>query len=229
MGEITLVATKIPDLLPSLHRSPGIHVSDVIHYICEKTGIFKDPIERDEDDPDMTWMQLGCALEDAIARRFAKAYPGRYIRIGELEEDGLYLTPDLWDQIDKVDTEIKFAWMSSRHEPDSTKMKRYWWQVMAYCYVLETLRGRLIVVHAVGDWGANRAPVANTWEQTFTRGELRRNWDMLKSTAETTDFYNWLREHSSLDRKIQYAKMIAKKKARAKAAAIAKGLEFYHR
>jgi hypothetical protein len=174
-----LVSEGMPDLLPMTGRSPGIHVSDVIHDLCVSLGHYE---PGDFDGPAMTRMQLGCALEHAIVHRFALDSPDRYVQPGELELDGLYGTPDLLDLEDGADTEIKLTWMSSRHDPDSEKLWRYWVQIKAYCRMLELTLGRLHVCHVMGDYKGS-GPVYRVWEREFTHQELLENWAMLRSRA----------------------------------------------
>lgn len=195
MGEITRISSSIPNLLPMRDRSPGIHVSEIIHYLCVQAGIFK---TRDDEAEaafvDTAYIQLGCALEDTIAARFEAHYPGRYVRPGEQSADGIFLTPDLKDTETPSLDEIKLTWMSSRHDPSSEKFWRYWLQVKAYCYVCRITTGRLHVVHIMGDWRENREPCYNLWEQRFTKAELVENWQMLLSHSRTKRFLDFREE-----------------------------------
>ncbi len=182
MGSIKLLSEGIPDLLPMEGRSPGVHVSDVISRLAVALGHFPES-SPEERAARMTQMQLGSALEDAIVDRYSRAYPDRFLRVGELEKDSLFGTPDLFDLEDWVLVEIKLTWMSAKHEPDSVKFWRYWVQVKAYCWMMETAIGRLQVGFVNGDY-KNFRPVYKVWEQTFTKQELEENWRMLTSHAD---------------------------------------------
>lgn len=232
MGDITLLSSAMPNLLPMENRSAGLHVSEIIHYLCYKLGIFKErepSADGAEADPNMAWMQLGCALEHAIAQRYELHEPGRYSCVGELEQDNIYLTPDLYDHVDNAVVEIKLAWMSSDQDVDGDRFWRYWVQVKAYCYVLETLIGRLHVAHVMGNYRDKREPRYNVWEQRFTREELVSNWQMLVTTAQTDQFHSWLRDHDTLDRKIARAKFVANQKRKSAARAKAAGAIYLRR
>lgn len=180
MGEPKLLYEGMPDLLPMQGRSSGIHVSEVIHELCIRLGYFKGELDEK---PNNSWMQLGCALEDSLVRRFDEHHPGKYVRVGELELDGLFGTPDLVNVDDWADEEIKLSWMSSARPPDDVKMWRYWVQIKAYCKMLESNIGRLHVCHINGDW-RGQGPIYRVWEQTFTKGELNENWHMLLTHAD---------------------------------------------
>lgn len=183
MGDIMLIHEGMPDLLPMMGRSPGMHVSDIIYNIAVRLGYLKGPADDSGDDEAFVpnaHMGLGSALEHAIIHRFALDEPGRYLQIGELERDGLFGTPDLVDLEDWILIEIKLTWMSSRHDPDSQKFWRYWVQVMAYCIMLETNVARLHVCHVMGDYKGS-GPIYRIWERRFSNQELAENWRMLVS------------------------------------------------
>jgi hypothetical protein len=91
MGEIILISEGIPDLMPQLHRSPGVHVSDIIRQICLDLGHYS---EQDSGDVDRSKMELGKALEHAIGHRYSIEYPDRYIQPGELFNQGSWSLMD---------------------------------------------------------------------------------------------------------------------------------------
>lgn len=191
MSTPILVREGIPDLLPSLDRSPGKHVSAIIHYLCLRLGHYQEDetsLDGSPLPPVMSRMQLGQALEQTLADRYFAHYPGRYIRIGEVERDGLYGTPDLIDtHINAVD-ELKLTWMSLKHGPDSDKFWKYWVQLKAYCYMLDTPIGHLHVCYINGDYrwtrSAESGVVYRVWQRTFTKQDLAENWKMLLTNAE---------------------------------------------
>lgn len=185
MGEIVLLQQGMEELLPMLDRSPGTHVSSVINSLCVRMGYHE---ERDEGDrPPQTMLELGCALEHAIASRLALQYPNRFIQVGELELDGMFGTPDLLNFEHSAVEEVKLTWMSSNQPVDGPKMWKYWVQIKAYCWMMKWSIGRLRVCHINGDWKFNSHgpnPIYNVWEQRFTRLELEKNWTMLIKHAE---------------------------------------------
>lgn len=173
---IELVTNTLPDLLPMRHRSPGLHVSSIIHDLCVNHLHHYKPSTADRN---TTRMQLGCALEDSIAARFAAQYPNRYIQLGEAIIDGIPGTSDLYDLDLDEPTEIKLTWMSSRHDPLSDKFWRYWTQVGCYAQQTDSLTTGLIVVHVNGDYKSNEV-IANHWRRHWTATERQKNWDMIR-------------------------------------------------
>lgn len=176
MSEWRQIRDGIPDLVPMTDRSPGMHVSTIIHHLCVQRGDYK---ERDSNSElPMSRLQLGCALETAIADRYALTYPGRYIRPGELCKDGLFGTPDLFDCQDSAVEEVKLTWMSSNLDWHGDKIWKYTVQVMAYCHMMDVSLGRLHIAFVNGDYRAFEVhyPVL---EREFTRRELIENWAML--------------------------------------------------
>lgn len=209
-----LISTSLPDLLPMRNRSPGIHVSDVIHDLCVRLGHYKRSPHTEN--TTSRW-QLGCALEDAIAERFARDAPSNYMRGFELQQDGLYLTPDLLhvEPSRLTVVEVKLTWVSSRNWPveitdcdmsqlthnvaqqvvaqykannseSSTKTYfKYELQLAAYCYALQTCYGQLITVMPMGAYRYDEFEVhARTWNVEFTPEELRDRWKLLLQYAE---------------------------------------------
>lgn len=169
-----------------VNRSPGPHVSSIIHHICLTLGHYDETEEADKP-AGLARMSVGSLFEYALIQNFLHDH--HHLDIGELEKDGIFGTPDLVDNDSWAIEEIKCTWMSSNHDPDSTKFWRYWVQVKAYCSMLNTRTGRLRVLHLNGDYG-DSGPVFRAWEQQFTREELAENWAMLKTQSETMDWGN---------------------------------------
>ena len=199
MGDIQLVSSTIPPLHDTASsRSSGQHVSSIIRDLAIRSGHFK-PDSNDVSDNHLTTsvrIQLGNALEYAIASMLARNYPDRYVQIGELEIDGIIGTPDLYDTQDNAIEEIKLTWMSSRHDAASSRLKHYWQQLRAYCHMFGTNLGRLHIVHVNGAYAwlsrgstnpsksTNDDPQYRCWQQTFTDTDLIRNWSILLKHGE---------------------------------------------
>lgn len=166
---ITLVSSGIPDLLPMQDRSSGLHHSEVLSDYCIRQGHYE------KSDMEMNRVQLGCALEDTIAARYAQQYPNRYIQPGELWLGGdLPITPDLYDTLTGEPEEIKLSWISSRHPPDSQKFDRFWWQVMSQCCALGVTSGKLNITHIRGDYKGFEIH-HNVWRREFDKTELNQH------------------------------------------------------
>lgn len=175
-----LIRTGLESLHPMLNRSPGPHVSEIIHDMCVKLGVFG------ADGPTLTttWAELGNALEDTIIDRLVRAYPNRYMQPGEQTVDGIHGTPDLLDTHDYAVEEIKLSWMSADTDVEGPKFWRYWTQLKCYCYMMKTTIGRLHVVHVNGGGDRGFGPVYNVWEWRFTHRELVETWSVMRSRAE---------------------------------------------
>jgi len=163
-------------------RSPGVHVSEVIHDLATRLGHYE---ARDEITPEARcMMELGCALEDAVIDRLTRHSPGRYVQPGELELDDIYGTPDLLDIDDYAIEECKLTWMSSNHDPDSEKFWRYWVQLKSYCRMAGSSLGRLRVAFVMGDYKGS-GPQYRVWEARFSDDELAENWAMIRTRARS--------------------------------------------
>lgn len=197
MGDILLIRDGMPDLLPMLHRSPGVHISQIIHYMCVKLGHYA------AREPGVGFnhaqLELGNAFEHAIVQRMHLAYPEQYAQLGELECDGLFGTPDLVNLEHDIIEELKCTWMSASRDVEEDKFWRYWVQIQAYLYMMSKLTGtwwlvgRLHVLFVNGDYkdrngkysaSGQGGPVYRVWQQRFTVQELQENWRLLVNHAQ---------------------------------------------
>lgn len=182
MGNIELLSSTMPDLLPWTHRAPGPHVSSVIHSLAVALGHY------DPRDANMMQMQLGCALEHAVIQRYLLDAPQRYWQLGELCVDGLTGTMDLFDAQDWAPHEFKLSWRSSRDiDIHSTK---YWsnrTQLQAYMHMIGATTGRLEVAYVNGDYsyGKGERVAYRKWELSYPADELISVWTMLTNHAAT--------------------------------------------
>lgn len=180
MGPIELISTGIPNLLPMRDRSPGLHHSRVLSDLLTRMGHFappdpyEDELEKEKEAKMvMTRMQLGCAFEEILASRYQRAYPDRYYYPGELEIDGLHITPDLVDSTEYGPDSIKYTWLSSKHPIYSDKFTYHWMQIKSECIALHSDIGRLHICHNMGDYSfGNDAVHFNVWRQQFSKREL---------------------------------------------------------
>lgn len=204
-NEFTLLYSGIPDLLPMQDRSPGTHVSDIIHSLCLRLGHYVD----DGSLPDMTRLQMGNAWERAVASMYEESDPNRWAKGWEVCLDGVYGTPDFIDlhpnergaweysaetsicqedaNADFSVEECKCTWMSARNDIHSEKFWKYKVQLMAYCKMLGACLGHLHVLFVNGEYekGVLGTPVYRVWRAEFTQGQLDQNWNMLMKHAET--------------------------------------------
>jgi len=194
----TLESNTFPQLLPMRNRSPGVHVSDVIRFL----GPYRDLPFSDE----LAGMrELGCMFEWALITRMMLESPGKYLVPGELCCNGLYLTPDLAEckpiaYADEI-LEIKFT---SETPPEAVpigtsdlspqydkKFHARRTQLKSYCHAMQCPHGRLIIGYI-----PRRGPFVEyrEWAVTFTDIELRTNWRMITSCANSDQFKRWYNE-----------------------------------
>lgn len=188
---ITLIETGIPDIRPMLGRSPGIHVSNIIHELAVRYRHY-DPEDLLADPASgMVRMKLGAAWEYALIEMWKAEDPEEYTQPGEAELDGIPGTADLivggWSIANprrRKIREVKITWMSSAHEPNGPKFWRFWAQGKAYCRIHGLTRCQLDVTHVNGNCRDKRSPVRHLWEREFTRAELLQNWIMLRRNRD---------------------------------------------
>lgn len=186
--ELTLIRSGIPDLVPMVRGGDETrHVSYAIRRLCLQLGHYE---ESEVDEGTRNLWGMGSAFEDAVvaslSERYALTHPGRYVRTGELELDGLLGNPDLFDTVDQAVEEMKLTWMSSKHGPESEKFWKYWVQVKAYCRMMEVQTGRLHVCYLNGNYKRGEDGTRceyYVWEAKFTKIELINNWKMIRSAA----------------------------------------------
>ncbi len=130
-------------------------------------------------------------LEVTLADLTIDADPARYYRPGEMEMDGVHLTPDYADLDFYGDgsnvlglEEWKACWKSVKKFDDP---ERHFWrwlvQQKIYCRALGTNVARLRALFLVGDWRASIVPTCRVKEFTFTDQELEENWNMILGHA----------------------------------------------
>lgn len=169
----------MPDLLPMLDRSPGIHLSDIIGDIAVKLGHYKpSPLNRAQ-------LQLGNAFEWALIERWLRTYPDRYVRVGERELDGIYVTGDVFDKDLWRPCEAKCTFQSAVHTPEQFDSKlgylKYRWQGCAQAKVMRSDSAVFPILNVLGDYREHREPLYREWEERYSRAEIEGNWDRLRS------------------------------------------------
>ena len=161
-------------------RSPGLHLGKIIADIESVLN------------PNMPkwagqWAMAGGFIwERVLSREFLapQLKAGKIVRPGELESDGIYMTPDGYDTHENVLEEWKCTWKSSNNPIEGPKFWRYWTQCKAYCRVLGTKQVRLRVLYLMGNYRGG-GPHATTYSSTFSDKELDNNWEMIVNHAKT--------------------------------------------
>ena len=158
-------------------RTAGCHVSAVINYLAVQLGRRDNAFSRDDLDH---FALLGRLFEVVLAATMFP--PPRYERLGELVVDDVIGSPDAYDTVDDKVVEIKATWRSSKH--DIVSRREYFWQLMAYCYMTQTLKATLVVLYVCGKWGGSITPEMKRYEIKFTPAELQQNWQMICRNRE---------------------------------------------
>lgn len=178
MPKVTLVSENAPILLPMQGRSPGLHVSTLIHELAVGMGHYK---ESDEE-INQAQFEMGNALEWAMIERMVADKPYDYTRGFEIEFDGLFGSPDLLQPVIRADHEFKCSKMSAKNGPGSEKFWKYECQLKAYLHMLGWNTGFLHVLYVNGgyEWVRGGPYRWLTWRYDFTANELAANWRALK-------------------------------------------------
>jgi hypothetical protein len=180
----TEISHSIRDLIISTEqmavRSEGVHISAVVKFMAsslQKQGGW-------DEEPLGTAAQLGRVWEVVVAEALAQSTfcDGGYIRPGELECEGLIGSPDGIRLIDGAVQEFKCTWKSSGGDI-LAKSPWYKWQIMSYCYMVETQRATLFVLFLNGEYKPPQ-PVVRAWELEFSAIEIVENWAAIKANAK---------------------------------------------
>ena len=158
-------------------RSPGLHLSDVIHDMDRELM----RTERGElDDATRLQFEKGWLWEEALSQAFAKKGAKR---IGEILEDGITMTPDgvSFDGDDFVVEEYKCTALSADKPP--TDNWKWMMQAKGYCKALGAFKCIFRVLHHMDImWHPGRA--YGTFLLTFTQRELDENWEAVVNHAK---------------------------------------------
>jgi len=175
----TTLTRRIPELLPMLGRSTsGYHVSELIHSLAVRTG------RRSESQLHRPYnkMQMGCALEHGLIARYQAHYPGRYFSPGEVEKDGIFGTPDLFDGLLVGPDEIKWSYYSIT-DPTDDKYFEYFMQGDCYAWMMECDNSRLHIASNHLDSATGDSEYV-CWQREYTWVELSKVWASLLAERE---------------------------------------------
>ncbi len=198
--DLSLVRGSIP-VHGNGERSPGLHVSDIWKSMEEQI----DPLPPALLD---AYGRLGFVVEQVFDYGIASAcLSDRYIRIGELELEGIAGSPDIIDTQDWAVIDTKCKWCSSKwaglegdsqqeiQESVASKFRKEIVQLKTYCHMVGQCTGRpctdaqLWFCFVNGDYkeiskGVRSPPHWVARRFTFTRNELMDNWEMLVNYAK---------------------------------------------
>ena len=171
-------------------RASGLHLSQITNDIAA-TVYPKDfwYLVRDHDaaPPEFdartrATFEAGHVIEELIARIMA-ARAG-WAKPDPVRCEGVWCSPDGWQQSTRTIDEMKATWKSSRDFLQTTKFQLYLWQVQAYMFALGATRARLHVMHMNGDYRPPRPEPPKTYILRPSREEIDSNWRMIKTHAK---------------------------------------------
>jgi len=181
----SLKLTEIPNIdseewsLDTHERSEGLHLSHILESMELSMGV-----KRDGKWDKNALYTAGFLWERVLKFVILKERydSGALNPVGELQLEGVYLTPDGVDIAEFwVHEEWKATYKSMRHDP--AEYYRYWWQIKAGCYALQTNLARLRVWFIMGDYRGS-GPQWKSWDVEFTSRELKENWDSILNFAK---------------------------------------------
>jgi hypothetical protein len=181
-------------------RTPGVHVGRTIGLIATASGILDPKWIEDlslEEVSEGWWetltpdSQLRIGIGLAWERWYAQTLHGVEFHPGEMEVDGIYMTPDGVDVIRSGPTPAgEGEWIIALHEFKSTyksvktvaDLQTQWmWltQMKAYCKGLGATTAYMHTLFLCGDYKYPIKPQLKVWRITFTEAEIEETWDTI--------------------------------------------------
>lgn len=192
--KITPVPHGLEDLIgKSGPRTPGLHISSIYNDLYQD---LEPKRYQRGGTPDPLRLEAGLAfesfLEQALKERLVNAErPPEFTHHESGISTPILFNPDMivFNGETRVG-EIKLTWLSSRSVPREPannfppKFSKYFCQILAYCYCLETASAKLIGFFVNGPY-MDMTPELLAWDLEFTSRELLDNWKMLMSHAQS--------------------------------------------
>jgi len=154
----------------------GIHLTDLTSPCLRKTYLAKKQLlpQTGED-----WLRL------ALGRGHHEMLEESPSSEVSLEADGVKATLDGLERDSKGDMVVA-EYKTTRASAESSPERFPWWleQIMGYAWMWGTRKGRLYVVHMIGD-RRNRSPQIKGYDLLFKKDELRKNWQQLIKRRDT--------------------------------------------
>lgn len=162
-------------------RGEGVHFSTIMRDLEESLK----PRVAMEKGKLSTYAAGGFLWEYVIESAMARSLESKdCFRPGEIERDGVKMSPDLYDPGRLEVVELKCTWRSSNKWPAFEKHFWSWLcQMKAYAHALEVNRARLVVFFVNGNY-KDSGPQVKQARFEFTDGELQENWRMLVAHAK---------------------------------------------
>lgn len=197
-------------------RSPGMHLSNVINRMAVEFGAKIDGIAGEQEGVRMlSGFGLERCIDFAFRGHECEACGARskgmirlsldawgsqpfllgqgqwYVREnvqlqGELQSDGIYMTPDGFNPDPwNVNESYKATWKNQRKFEDPIERKKHFWrwevQDMAYCRALGTRETIYFILWVGGDYSfrEGHGPQVVPYRVTYTQEELDMNWSFV--------------------------------------------------
>jgi hypothetical protein len=169
-------------------RTTGCHLTDIIHDMEKSIGKDRNPRAMGEEKLEL-YRTVGFLWEDVLTRvinaeRSWAVSPG-LIRPGEIELDGIWMTPDAVDFgcDPPALEEWKVTWRSASRDLEGEHW--HWFvQMKAYCHALHLTRANLRILYVNGDYRPT-VPKPQGYSIEFTQRELEENFSMVIQHARS--------------------------------------------
>jgi hypothetical protein len=170
-------------------RTKGCHLTDIVKAIEQGIGHGRNPRAMGEKQLE-NYRLMGFLWEDVLthqinAERSWAISPG-LVRPGEIELDGIIMTPDAVDfaaDPGPVLEEWKVTWHSMARDLESENW--HWFvQMKAYCHALKLTRANLRILYVNGDYRPT-VPKPQGYAIEFTQRELTDNFSMILNHARS--------------------------------------------
>lgn len=174
---------RVPIKRTALVRSPGIHLSGVLRYIAETSGILRPVDDLDEELP--LRMVLGLAWEEFAV----SLYPAIFYQPGEAHRDGVAMTCDGIDfaQADgRRLEEFKATWKRVRSGEQLLRDWLWMHQGRGYCKGYGVDRVRWHVYYVNGDYRGS-GPIYMRYLVEFTAEEIDQTWYMVLANRDKAE------------------------------------------
>lgn len=168
-------------------RSGGLHLSHVIKSIMEESyGVFKG--DGMDEQALEGYRTAGFLFEHGLYEVMLR--DENVHRIGEIERDGIVMTPDAVNLTRGRGLESKCTFRSMNNDIMDTTGEFMEWhmQMMAYGGALGMLAWDLWVMFMCGDYRKNRRPTPKHWEIEYEQEEVDQNWKRIINHA------TWMKE-----------------------------------
>ncbi len=150
-----------------------VHLSD-IYTSMEKE---MNPRSVRESGNDLYW-EVGFLFEEALGVVLGERLG---VRLGEVELDGIVMSPDGVDWVNGRLEEYKCTWKSSKTTPEV--VWKWMVQTKGYCKVLGFTEVLFRILYLMGDYKGS-GPQYKEFLVTFTQEDIDGNWEMVKAHAK---------------------------------------------